>query len=208
MTTVLTLVTAGSDSGPFDLYSNINGYGNPFEVGVPKASLVNGYTTTKVPDYTDVVRVKSTGVCTSETDISLYYPPLGGGTLRINVPGVGNNIAPSSPGSNPLNGYTLNSSITCVNIHPTLVVRFSKASLSPPYSINTTNGAARILNFTGGISCNLNTAPQEGQIINPNLTGGFVSFGKSGFNNGYVILSLETYNATGVKEQVFWTFNI
>jgi len=76
MTTVLTLTTAGTDSGPFDLYSNLDGFVTPFEIGVSKASLVAGYTTTLVPNYTTMVRVKSTGICLTSTDIDLvvnYY---------------------------------------------------------------------------------------------------------------------------------------
>ena len=33
MTVLITLTTAGTDSGPFTLYSNIDGYGTPFATG-------------------------------------------------------------------------------------------------------------------------------------------------------------------------------
>ncbi len=71
MTVLLTLVTAGVDSGPFDLYSNLDSYAIPFEVGVSKAALQGGYTTALVPDYTSTVRVKSTGICINFVDIPL-----------------------------------------------------------------------------------------------------------------------------------------
>lgn len=77
MTTVLKLTTAGVDSGPFDLYSNLDGFIAPFETGVSKASLVAGHTTTLVPDFTNTVRVRSTGICINFVDIPLYtlaYP--------------------------------------------------------------------------------------------------------------------------------------
>jgi hypothetical protein len=77
MTVLLTLTTAGADSGPFDLYSNLDSFTVPFETGVSKASLVGGYTTTLVPDYTTTVRVVSTGMCISSVNIPLYtaaYP--------------------------------------------------------------------------------------------------------------------------------------
>lgn len=69
MTVYITLTTAGTDSGPFSLYSNIDGFTTPFETGVSKSALVAGYTSTLVPDYTANIRVKSTGVCTNYTDL-------------------------------------------------------------------------------------------------------------------------------------------
>jgi hypothetical protein len=73
MTVLITLTTAGTDSGPFDLYSNIDGYTTAFETGVSKTALVSGYTSNLVPNSTITVRVKSTGVCTNFIDI-----PIGG----------------------------------------------------------------------------------------------------------------------------------
>jgi hypothetical protein len=69
MTVLITLTTAGIDTGPFDLYSNLDGYTTPFVTGVSKSSLVAGYTSNVVPDNTTTVRVKSTGNCTSYVDI-------------------------------------------------------------------------------------------------------------------------------------------
>ena len=71
MTVLITLTTAGADSGPFNLYSNIDGYVTAFESGVSKASLLAGYSSSSVPDYTTTVRVLSTGVCTNSIDIVL-----------------------------------------------------------------------------------------------------------------------------------------
>lgn len=71
MTVLITLTVAGADSGPFNLYSNIDGYTTAFESGVSKASLLAGYSSSSVPDYTTIVRVLSTGVCTNSIDIVL-----------------------------------------------------------------------------------------------------------------------------------------
>ena len=49
MTVYITLTTAGSDSGPFELYSNLDGYYTPFESGVSKTSLESGYASALVP---------------------------------------------------------------------------------------------------------------------------------------------------------------
>jgi hypothetical protein len=71
MTVFITLSTAGADSGPFNLYSNIDGYVTAFESGVPKASLLAGYSSSVVPDFTTSIRVLSTGTCTNYIDIAV-----------------------------------------------------------------------------------------------------------------------------------------
>lgn len=71
MTVLITLTIAGADSGPFDLYSDLDGYVSAFETGVSKAALLAGYTSNLVPDGTTMIRVKSNGVCTNYIDLSL-----------------------------------------------------------------------------------------------------------------------------------------
>lgn len=71
MTVLITLTTAGVDSGPFDLYSNLDGYVSAFETGVSKASLLAGYSSALVPDYTDIIRIKSDGICINYIDVAL-----------------------------------------------------------------------------------------------------------------------------------------
>lgn len=68
---LITLISAGSDTGPFDLYSNANSYTVPFEIGVSKAALLAGYTSSLVPDAATIIRVKSTGTCTNNVDLSI-----------------------------------------------------------------------------------------------------------------------------------------
>ena len=74
MTVLITLITAGANSGPFDLYSDVDGYASPFETGVSKAALLLGYSSSLVPDIATVVRVFSTGACTNYIDISILSP--------------------------------------------------------------------------------------------------------------------------------------
>lgn len=71
MTVLITLTIAGSDTGPFNLYSDVDGYLVPFETLVPKASLVSGYLSTLVPNGTSVIRVQSQSVCTNYVDLSV-----------------------------------------------------------------------------------------------------------------------------------------
>lgn len=72
MIVTITLTTAGSDTGPFNLYSDVDGYVSAFEVGVSKAALIAGYTSTLVPNGTTIVRVMSaSALCTNYVDITI-----------------------------------------------------------------------------------------------------------------------------------------
>jgi len=75
MTVLITLTTAGTDSGPFDLYSDLDGYISAFESGVDKTLLLAGYPSSLVPDYTTIIRVRSNnGLCTNYIDIPVAEP--------------------------------------------------------------------------------------------------------------------------------------
>lgn len=69
-TSIITLTTAGTGTGPFDLYSNVDGYSSPFETGVSKSALLSGYTSSLVTNGTTTIRVKSNSVgCTNYVDL-------------------------------------------------------------------------------------------------------------------------------------------
>lgn len=69
----LTLTTAGADTGPFDLYTDADGYALPFDTGVPKSNLTTGYYIS-APSGTTTVQVRSVGLCTNFIDIILTVP--------------------------------------------------------------------------------------------------------------------------------------
>jgi hypothetical protein len=69
MDVLITLTTAGADTGPFNLFSNVDSYTTAFATGVAKSALVAGYLSTAVPASTNYIRVKSTGRCTNYIDI-------------------------------------------------------------------------------------------------------------------------------------------
>jgi len=70
----LQLTIAGSDSGPFNLYSDSNEFAEPpFETGVNKSLLEVGYSL-DVPDGTETIKVVSTGNCINFIDIPLLFP--------------------------------------------------------------------------------------------------------------------------------------
>ena len=71
---IITL-TYGSEAGPFDLYSDVDGYVTPFVTNVPAASFTYGYYTTSVPDGTLIIKVKSDGECINYIDLSVLNIP-------------------------------------------------------------------------------------------------------------------------------------
>ena len=80
MVVKITLTSTGSDSGPFDIYSNSTGSFVLIASGINKVDIVAGYTIS-VPDGTTIVRVQSTGECTNYQDIPIQItttqPPSG-----------------------------------------------------------------------------------------------------------------------------------
>jgi len=92
MTVVITLTTAGADTGPFNLYSNVDGFTSAFATGISKATLLAGYTSTVVPNNTTVVRALSTSAyCNgSYVDMNIsglpsYYTYLISGSTQLNA---------------------------------------------------------------------------------------------------------------------------
>lgn len=71
MTVLITLTLAGADTGPFNLYSNVDGYISAFDTGISKSALTSGYTSTSVPNGTTNIRVKSNGSCIDYVDINI-----------------------------------------------------------------------------------------------------------------------------------------
>lgn len=66
----ITLTSAGADSGPFNLYSNVDGYVSAFDINVPKATLLAGYSVI-APAGTTTVRIMSNAVCTNFIDVTV-----------------------------------------------------------------------------------------------------------------------------------------
>lgn len=69
MTGIITLNIAGTDTGPFNLYSNIGGYISAFAVNITKAQLLAGYVTDAIPNGTTIIRIMSVGDCTNYIDV-------------------------------------------------------------------------------------------------------------------------------------------
>jgi hypothetical protein len=68
---VIKLTGAGVDTGPFNLFSNVDSFAVAFETGVSKADLLSGYYTF-IPIGATTVRVKSASVlCTNSVDMGI-----------------------------------------------------------------------------------------------------------------------------------------
>ena len=76
MKVLITLEIAEGNLGPFNLYSNVDGYANPFEIGLAKVFLVEGYTSILVPTGTTIIKVVSTGICTNSINIFVTLLPI------------------------------------------------------------------------------------------------------------------------------------
>ena len=58
------VIPPGGDAGPFDLYSDADGYTVPFATNVSVLQLEAGYSST-VPDNATSIKVVSVGICTN-----------------------------------------------------------------------------------------------------------------------------------------------
>jgi hypothetical protein len=75
MTVLITLTVAGVDTGPFSLYSDVDGFTTPFETGVSRAALLAGYTSTLVPFGSTEIIVQSEGICISGVEMPITGLP-------------------------------------------------------------------------------------------------------------------------------------
>ena len=69
MTVLITLTEIGIDAGPFDLYSNVDDYTDPFAESIDAIVLGGGYISDVVPPLTTNIKVTSTSACTNSIDI-------------------------------------------------------------------------------------------------------------------------------------------
>jgi hypothetical protein len=65
---ILKLASVGQDVNSFDLYSDSDSFAVPFEEGIPKSALLQGYTSSLVPDDATEIRITSIGVCSGSLD--------------------------------------------------------------------------------------------------------------------------------------------
>lgn len=74
MTGIITLTAAGLDTGPFFLYSDVDGFSVPFERDIAKVDLLAPaqLVVDTIPDLTTTVRIKSSNKhCVNFIDIGV-----------------------------------------------------------------------------------------------------------------------------------------
>ena len=72
---VITLTTAGADTGPFDIYGNHDNYNAAIVTNIAKSSLLSGYTCSIVPDAATILRVKSNNnSCSNYINLNIPAP--------------------------------------------------------------------------------------------------------------------------------------
>lgn len=76
MTIYILLTTPGTDAGPFNLYSNVDGFVSAFATNVSKATLLAGYVSNAAPNGTTIVRLVSVGECTNYIDVAVGGGPI------------------------------------------------------------------------------------------------------------------------------------
>ena len=69
------LTTPLTDAGPFNIYSDVDGFYAPFGVNVSKATLEAGYAV-DAPDGTTIVRLISVGECTNQIEVVVDGGPV------------------------------------------------------------------------------------------------------------------------------------
>ena len=70
----ITITKAGADTGPFNLYSDVDGYISAFETNVSKIDLEAGYATDLAPDNTTIVKIQNmNNICYNYVDA--IFPP-------------------------------------------------------------------------------------------------------------------------------------
>lgn len=73
MTGLITLTTAGIMTGPFNIYSNVDGYLSAFAYNISRDQLLSGYPTDNIPEGTSNIKIVSSGACYNS--IILNIPP-------------------------------------------------------------------------------------------------------------------------------------
>lgn len=79
MTVYITISNVGADAGPFNLYSDADGYISAFEVNIPTADLEAGFASNNAPAGTTIVKVQSVNkLCNNSVNagvVNLFFGP-------------------------------------------------------------------------------------------------------------------------------------
>lgn len=194
----ITISNAGTDVGPFNLYSNVDGYVSAFETNISLATLEAGFFTDNVPDGTLEIRVQSVNkLCTN-------YESIGINTLQYYfIP------SDSQPGAQPNGRFTVDhiNKGTYAYVYGAFKGYYNGSyevpgnhlvKLNPDLSVETSfdifEGFHDHLTYTGATMTELT----NGSLI---VVGFFTDF--KGNNENYII----KLNTDGTKDTLFNTGN-
>jgi hypothetical protein len=104
---LITLTDLGGLVGPFDLYSNLDGYTTPFETNIPVSAFTYGYYTTLLPYGTTIIKVKSDGECINFINLDIvglptFTPTTTNTPSPTRTPNVTPSVTPSITASNTM----------------------------------------------------------------------------------------------------------
>lgn len=105
---IITLTLAGSDTGPFDLFTDADGYASPFASGISKASLTAGYLSTVIPDAATIIKVVSKGLCTNAVFLPIQGVP------QTTTSSTSSTSSSSSSSSTSTSSTTTSTRLACV----------------------------------------------------------------------------------------------
>lgn len=163
-TLLITLTLAGSDTGPFDLFTDADGYAAPFASNVSKTSLTAGYLSTVIPDAATIIKVVSKGLCTN----SIFLPIEGTTQTTTSSTSSTSSSSSSSSSSTSTSSTSTSTKLACVvgvffNVTQGGVVNYSSCCGGTIVSVGVEEGyqyieACMIVN-------SLAPAPMGGAII-------------------------------------------
>jgi len=175
-TVIVTLTSAGSDSGPFNLYSNVDGYTTAFAFSVSKSALLAGYTSVVVPDLTTSIRIMSVGICTNYID--------------VNVSGITTTTTTSTTSTSTTSTTSTTTSTTTIPPIP-ITTTTTTTTAAPVFRISITNAetaCSGVPDWTGTATFvgGLNTLCNSTSITITSNTG---TFDSAVGNNGFFYMS-------------------
>jgi len=162
----ITLTRADEGTGPFNLFSDVDGFYNPFEANISLETLKAGYISYVVPDLATTIQVKSyNSICQTYIDLYITPPPhpiTAGLVLNFDID---NKLSYPGSGNIVTNLYN-NNQISLVN--------------GPTYDSN--SPASILLDGTNDYMITSNyTDIQLGENMSYET---IIKVGTSGFNNG------------------------
>lgn len=153
----ITLTSAGINTGPFDIYSNVDSYTTPIETNVSRSSLLSGYIVNNVPDSATFLKIISTG------------PGCTGSELIMNIQGIVEVTPTPTPTLTATSEPTLTPTLTPTEtptLTPTptptetiILTSTPTPTESPTPTATPTNGTITIENFTSTMSSLTDVTP-------------------------------------------------